>query len=92
MPRKTSGSQQSTSRYNNDCSVKGIAKNFIKIRKDAAVGKPISTGSSIIDKRLTQLPVIEKGIKYMNIGSSLGAYTAHGVNAYRESCANRKKK
>lgn len=40
----------------------------------------------------TQLPVIEKGIKYMNIGSSLGAYTAHGVNAYRESCANRKKK
>lgn len=28
----------------------------------------------------------------MNVGYLLGAYTAHGVNAYRESCGNHKKK
>lgn len=92
MPRKTSASQQSISRYNNDCSAKGVAKNFIKIRKEATVEKPISTGSSIADKMLTKLPIIGKGIKYINLGSSLGAHTAHGINAYRESCGNRKKK
>lgn len=92
MPRKSLISTKATSRYNNDCSTKGITSNFIKIRKDAAVSKPISTGSAIADKALTQIPVIGKGIKYLNVGSFGGAHIAHGINAYGESCGNRKKK
>lgn len=92
MHRKLSVSQQKLSRYNNNCSVKGATQNFIKIKKDAAIQKPISTGSAIGDWVLTKVPVIGKGVKYINIGSTLGAYTAHGINAYRESCGKRKKK
>ncbi len=80
------------SRYNNDCSAKGVARNFIKIRKDAAVSKPISTGSVIGDWAITQIPVLGKGIKYTNQGYLGGATIAHGIAAYKESCGKRKKK
>lgn len=92
MPKRLSTSAKTTSRYNNDCSVKGVTSNFIKIRKDASVSKPISTGSIIADRALTKIPIIGKGIKYLNAGSFGGAHTAHGINAYNESCRNRKKK
>lgn len=39
MPKKLSTSTKASSCYNNDCSAKGIASNFDKIRKDAAVRK-----------------------------------------------------
>lgn len=92
MPKRLSTSAKATSRYNNDCSVKGVASNLLKIRKDASVPKPISTGSTIADRTLTKIPVIGKGIKYLNASSFGGAHTAHGINAYKESCRNRKKK
>lgn len=91
MHRKLSVSQQKLSRYNNNCSVKGATQNFIKIKKDAAIQKPISTGSAIGNWVLTKIPVIGKGVKYINIGSTLGAYTAHGINAYRESKSEAKR-
>lgn len=92
MPKRLSTSAKATSRYNNDCSVKGVTSNFIKIRKDASVSKPISTDSIIADRALTKIPIIGKGIKYLNAGSLAGAHIAHGFNAYNESCRNRKKK
>lgn len=79
-------------RYNNDCSTKGIASNFIKIRKDAAVSKPISTGSIIGDYAITKIPYIGQAIKAYNKGSFGGSHLAHGINAYNESCRSRKKK
>lgn len=91
MPRKNTSTKR-TSRYNNECSSKGIAKNFLKIRKDAEVKKIISTGSVMGDLILTKIPVIGKGMRYINTGSAAGANIAHGINAYRESCGNRKKK
>ncbi len=33
MPKKLSTSTKASSRYNNDCSAKGIVSNFNKIRK-----------------------------------------------------------
>ena len=39
MPKKLSTSRKASSRYNNDCSAKGIVSNFNKIRKDAVVRK-----------------------------------------------------
>lgn len=92
MPKKLSTSTNASSRYNSDCSAKGIASNFIKIRKDAAVSKPISTGSSIGDYVITKIPYIGQAIKAYNNGSLGGAYFAHGKNAYHESCRNHKKK
>lgn len=92
MPKKLSTTQKATSRYNNDCSAKGIASNFVKIKKDASVSKPISTGHIVTDKVLTSVPVIGKTIKYLNAGSFGGSHLAHGINAYNESCRNRKKK
>ena len=92
MPKKISTSTKASSRYNNDCSAKGIASNFLKIRKDAAVPKPISTGSSIGDYVITKIPYIGQAIKAYNRGSLGGAHIAHGVNAYNESCHNHKKK
>ncbi len=92
MPRKLSTSVKATSRYNNDCSVAGFTKNFMKIRKDAAVPKPVSTGSMVGDWVVTKTPVIGKGIKFLNRSNQAGAYVAHGINAYKESCGNRKRK
>lgn len=84
---------KSISRYNSDCSIKGVVKNFIKIKKDASVSKPISSGSSIADKSLvTKIPVVGSIVKRLNQSSMVGAYIAHGINAYKESCINRKKK
>ena len=64
----------------------------MKIRKDAAVPKPISTKSVLGDYVITKIPVIGKGIKYLNAGSFGGSHLAHGFNAYNESCRNHKKK
>lgn len=86
MPRK------SKYQYNNDCSTIGVAKNFAKIRKDASVKKPISTGSVIGDFVLTRTPIIGKAVKIINMPHQFGAHTAHGINAYKESCGKKKKK
>lgn len=92
MPGKLSTSTKASSHYNNDCSIKGIASNFVKIRKDTAVPNPISTESVMGDYVITKIPVIGKGIKYLNKGSFYGSHLAHGINAYNESCHSRKKK
>ncbi len=92
MPRKLYESEKSVSRYNNDCSPIGVATNFIKIRQDANVGKPISTGNAAGDFVLTKIPYIGKAVKSINIPPQVGAHIAHGINAYRESCGYRKKK
>jgi len=92
MPEKLYVPKIVKSRYNNDCSVKGVASNFIKIRKDAAISKPITTNSTIGDYIITKIPYIGQTIKAYNNGSSGGAYIAHGKNAYNESCRNHKRK
>ncbi len=92
MPKKIQTSTRASSRYNNDCSVVGVAKNFMKIRKDASVSKPITTGSVVGDWCLTQTPGIGKVVKIINTPPQVGAHIAHGINAYKESCGNRKKK
>lgn len=92
MPKNLSTSSKASPRYNNDCSAKGIASNFIKIRKDAAVSKPISTGSIIGDYAITKIPYIGQAIKAYNKGSFGGSNIAHSINAYNESCRSRKKK
>ena len=91
--KQNSLSMKAKSRYNSDCSVKGVVKNFIKIKKDASVSKPISSGSSIADKSLvTKIPVVGSIVKRLNQSSMVGAYIAHGMNASKDSCINRKKK
>ena len=60
MPKKLSTSTKASSRYNNDCSAKGIASNSNKIRKDAAVTKPISTGSSLEIMLLLKFHTLDK--------------------------------
>ncbi len=97
MPKKLSTSTKASPRYNNDCSAKGIASNFIKIRKDAAVPKTLTTGNKMLDyvlqsKIANQAPYIGYGIKAINIPPQIGAHIAHGINAYNESCRNHKKK
>jgi len=92
MPKKLSNSQRVKSRYNNDCSAKGLISNFNKIRKDAAVTKPISSGSMAGDTVFNKIPIAGKYIKNYNTGTSVGAHIAHAVNAYNESCSNHKKK
>lgn len=64
----------------------------LKIGKDAAVSKPISTGSIIGDYAITKIPYIGQAIKAYNKGSLGGSHIAHGINAYNESCRGRKKK
>ena len=91
MPTKNT-CKSSTSRYYHDCSVKRIASNFMKIRKDASVSKPITTGSKTGDYAVGKIPGIGKYIKAGNWGSSIGANVSHAINAYNESCGNRKKK
>ena len=97
MPKKLSTSTKASPRYNNDCSAKGIASNCIKIRKDAAVPKTLTTGNKMLDyvlqsKIANQAPYIGYGIKAINIPPQIGAHIAHGINAYNESCRNHKKK
>lgn len=97
MPKKTLTSTKISSRYNNDCSMKGVAKNFMKIRKDAAVEKTLTTGNKMLDhviqsKVSGKIPYIGHAIKAINIPPQVGAHIAHGVNAYNESCISRKKK
>lgn len=97
MPKRLSTSAKATSRYNNDCSVKGITSNFIKIRKDATVPKTLTTGNKMLDYVLqsrisSKAPYIGYGIKAINIPPQVGAHIAHGFNACNESCRNRKKK
>lgn len=92
MPKNLSKAEIAKSHNNNNCSPKEIAKNFMQIRKDAYVEKPISTGSVVGDWVLTKVPVIGTGIKYLNTGSFAGSHIAHGINAFNESCRNRKKK
>ncbi len=40
----------------------------------------------------SKAPYIGYGIKAINIPPQVGAHVAHGINAYNESCDNRKKK
>lgn len=80
------------SKYNNNCSAVGVAKNFLQIRKDAEVKKPISTGSGIADFMISQIPGVGKVVKIINTPPQVGAHIAHGINAYRESCGSRRKK
>ena len=37
------------SRYNNDCTPLGVAKNFTTITKETKIPKTISTGSTVLD-------------------------------------------
>ncbi len=90
MPRET----LTSSRYNNDCIMKGVAKNFIKIRKDASVEKTLTTGNKMLDhivqsKVSSKIPYLGHAIKAINIPPQVGAHIAHGINAYNESCSNR---
>ncbi len=62
----------------------------MKIRHDAAVGKPISTGNVAGDFVLTKIPYIGKAVKGINIPPQIGAHIAHGINAYKESCGKKK--
>ena len=39
-----------------------------------------------------KIPYLGHAIKAINIPSQVGAHIAHGINAYNESCSNRKKK
>lgn len=64
----------------------------MKIRKDAAVHKPITTGSTVGDYIITKMPYIGPVVKAINIPPQVGAHIAHGINAYNESCKKRKKK
>lgn len=41
---------------------------------------------------LTTIPGIGKAVKLINTPPQIGAHIAHGINAYQESCGNRKKK
>lgn len=75
-----------SSRYNHDCSFGGIVDNFLKIRKDAAVEKPLTTGTTIGDWILTKIPGIGKGINAYNKGTFGGSNISHAINAYNESC------
>ncbi len=81
-----------SSRYNHDCSFGGIVDNFLKIRKDAAVEKPLTTGTIIGDWILTQIPGIGKGINAYNKGTFIGSNISHAINAYNESCNHAYKK
>lgn len=97
MPKKLSTSTKAASRYNNDCSAKGIVSNFLKIRKDAAVPKTLTTGNKMLDYVLqsrvaSKAPYVGYGIKAINTSPQVGAHVAHGINAYNESCRSRKKK
>lgn len=92
MPKILSEAEKAKSHYNNDCSVKGIASNFMKIRKDASVEKPISSGNMATDTQLKKIPVVGKYINLYNTGSFVGSHITHSVNAIGESCSNRKKK
>ncbi len=97
MPKKLTTSTRTSSRHNNDCSAKGIASNFMKIRKDAAIPKTLTTGNKMLDYVLqsriaSKAPYVGYGIKAINIPPQVGAHIAHGINAYNESCSNRKKK
>lgn len=92
MPKKLLDSEKAVSRYNNDCSPIGLATNFMTIRRDASVNKPISTGSAVGDFALTTIPGIGKAVKLINTPPQIGAHIAHGINTYQESCGNRKKK
>lgn len=71
--------------------------NFLKIRKDAAVPKALTTGNKMLDyvlqSRVTsKAPYVGYGIKAINTSPQVGAHVAHGINAYNESCRSRKKK
>ncbi len=92
MPKILSEAEKAKSRYNNDCSPKGIAQNFMQIKKDASVEKPVSTGNMIADTQIKKIPVIGKYINLYNTDSFGGSNIAHSINAFNESCGNRKKK
>ncbi len=77
-------------RYNEDCTLKGIFNNFIKIRKDAEVTKPITTGNIVGDYLLQRIPKVGPYINYYNNATLAGAAIAHGIAAYDESCKNSK--
>ena len=82
----------SYSRYNNECSVHGVFDNFLKMRKDTAVEKPISSGIPAADYSINRIPIIGKYIKAYNSSSQAGAALAQGMNAYHESCQTSNKK
>ncbi len=92
MPKSLSEAEIAKSRYNNDCSPKGIAQNFMQIRKNASVEKPISSGNMVADTQLKKIPVVGKYIGFYNNASFVTSNIAHGINAFNESCSNRKKK
>ncbi len=82
----------SYSHYNNECSVHGVFDNFLKMRKDTAVEKPISSGIPAVDYSINRIPIIGKYIKAYNSSSQAGAALAQGMNAYHESCLASNKK
>ena len=92
MPKKLPNHLKAKSRYNNDCSIKGVAINFMKIQKESAIRKPISSGIPAVDIKLKSIPAIGKYINLYNNSHQTAATIAHGINAYRESCRNSKKK
>ena len=90
MPRNTK------SRYNNDCTPFGVAKNFTTITKETKIPKTISTGSSVLDfiaqsKITSSIPYVGKVVKAANYGPQIGANAARIQAAYKESCGNRRK-
>ena len=89
MPRKSA--------YNNDCSVKGIIKNFRTATKQTPVPKTISTGNRVLDgilqsRALNKVPRVKQVIKAVNYGPQIGANVARAQIAVTESCRKSKKK
>ena len=80
------------SRYNHDCSVQGVFDNFLKMRKDTAVEKPISSDIPAADYALNRIPIIGKYIKAYNLSSQACSTLAQALNAYHESCQTINKK
>ena len=84
------------SKYNNDCTPRGVAKNFLTITKETKVPKTISTGSKVLDfiaqsKIAKSIPYVGKSVKAANYGPQIGANAARIQAAYKESCGNRRK-
>ncbi|MBQ2883433.1 MAG: hypothetical protein IJE43_06650 [Alphaproteobacteria bacterium] len=84
-------------RYNNDCTPLGVAKNFITIAKETQVPKTITTSSKVLDfvaqsKIAESAPYLGQIIKAANYGPQIGANVARIQAAHKESCRNYRKK
>ena len=90
-------SKKEKSKYSNDCTSKGFAKNFLTITKETKVPKTISTGSKVLDfiaqsKITKQIPYVGNVVKAVNYGPQIGSNIARIQAAHQENCRNRKKK